>query len=104
MFKPFFEHYVLGATVYGTARKAFQVRNAHYDQYDSDKNGYVKVPMLMSEKVLLCTFSGLVAPYALPVYLFLDMSEIEARYIRKNPSLYGYDTSKKYHFIDFMFK
>lgn len=102
MFNTISKYYAVGAMAYGTARKAIQVRNAHYDTYDRDK-GDVKIPMLMSEKIVLSTLSGLMAPYALPVYLFLDMSMIEAVYIRKNPDLYCYGTKKKLSILDYMF-
>lgn len=69
--------YSIASPVYGAWRKMAILNNANKIKYDSRKNAYVRVPMLVSEKALVTTASAILAPLFAINWLICDVMRAE---------------------------
>ena len=66
--------YVTFTSSYGIVRKARQVSDAKVTTYSGKE-----YPMLLTDKVVVCAWSGVSAIYLWPVFLYWDVKSAEAR-------------------------
>lgn len=94
--------YITATVGYGMIRKAIHLKDATIEKYDSVTLKHCRVPLLLTDKVVVTGISGLIAVYGWPVYLFQDIQRLELKLRSIDPEVYLGKESKR-HLIDYMF-
>lgn len=92
--------YMVATSSYGIIRKAIQLQDAKI-QRKREKDS--RIPLLMSDKVMLISFSGILAIYVWPMFLYNDLKKAEIAWKGLSPSDYDMDVQKS-HLSDYLFE
>ena len=99
--------YLISAFLYGSFRKMFQLQNAcHYERetYNTDtrKTETKSLPVPVTDKLVAVGLHGLVAISLAPVFLVMDIRDLEI-YIRGLPSDLSASREKFRYFNELIF-
>ena len=99
-----FQYYVGFAAVYSVVRKAFQLNDAHFERFESDKRGIVteKTPLLITDKLIVLAGTAALSPGLLPFYILKDAKSLEIKCRNLNHDHY-YTAPRKYIAFDWVF-
>ncbi len=91
----FYKKYLVATLSYGLIRKGIQMRDATISHYDRRKNETIRIPVLLSDKVMVTGLSGIVSVYLWPIYMYNDLRklEIDIKNVRHD---WYYDSTDKY--------
>ena len=93
--------YVAGAMAYGAVRKVVRLKDAQVESWELNSDlKYKRVPLLLSQKVLLTAAGSFSAIYVWPYYAYVDLLRLEIAYHKRNPAVYGFKENK--YIIDYM--
>jgi hypothetical protein len=94
--------YVATTMSYGLIRKGIQIRNATITHYDKNERQQIRVPMLISDKVLITAWCGCISLYMWPLYLYNDLCNLEI-ILNKNLKHEWYNVNEKKYKVDYLF-
>lgn len=77
MYNKIYKSYIIGTIFYGVIRKLPQMQIATTNKYNKIKKEYHKVPMLISDKILVIGICSIMTPYVWPYYLYKDITKIK---------------------------
>lgn len=94
--------YVAATLSYGVLRKGIQMKDATISHYDSKQREYIRVPVLICDKVLMTTLCGIASIYAWPLYMYNDLKHLEIA-MKKTLQPEWYNDHENKYLIDYMF-
>jgi hypothetical protein len=94
--------YLLSTLSYGFFRKAFEMKDATIREYDWGKHEEKRVPVLISDKVLITGFCSLTTITLWPLYLLYDIRRIEVASRKLNHDSYLFPITKN-NISDYIF-